>query len=105
MAKLTMHPTEHEKAEWSRCAQAMYKCGNNHAGHWFSAAAALPANAVITLALFEALQSCYRAWLVFNEQPRRHDDECNAANDASPVEVCFCGGRQRAIKGKTHVSH
>jgi hypothetical protein len=64
---MTIQPTTHEKAEWSRMAKSAYKTGHNACGHRFSAAAALPNGAVITLKDFDELQEIYRMWLVFNQ--------------------------------------
>lgn len=65
----TMVPTEHEKSEWSRMAQAAYKASLNPVGHRYSVAASLPKGGALPLARFDELQSGYRAWLVFNEFP------------------------------------
>ena len=58
-------PTDHEKREWARLAQAAYHTCRNAAGHTFSAAAALPAGATMDPQRFQKLQDGYRAWLVF----------------------------------------
>jgi hypothetical protein len=62
-------PTDHEKAEWSRVAQACYASGNNALGHRFSAYASLERGARMPADLFDNLQSIYRTWLVFGRLP------------------------------------
>jgi len=62
--------TEHDKAEWARCAQAMYAAGRNPAGHLLSMSAAYPRNAQMDAARFDRVQAIYRAWLVFGEFPQ-----------------------------------
>lgn len=57
-------PTEHEKAEWSRLAQAAYAQNINSIGHRYSVAASLCRNCGIPLKTFDALQSGYRQWLI-----------------------------------------
>lgn len=61
--------TAHEKAEWSRFAQAAYAAGSNSTGHRFSALAALPDGSRMTSSVFDSVQYTYRAWLVFGEMP------------------------------------
>lgn len=61
--------TEHEKAEWSRMAQAAYAVSRNDIGTRYSVAATLRRGEAMTAARFDALQAPYRAWLVFNEWP------------------------------------
>lgn len=60
-------PTEHEKREWSRMAQAAYAADRNDIGHRFSGAAALRVGEAMLVAAFDALQTEYRAWLTFGE--------------------------------------
>lgn len=67
MTKLAVHPTNHEKREWSRMAQAAYASDHNTIGHRFSAAASLPHDATMPIDRFDSLQRDYRAWLCFNE--------------------------------------
>lgn len=62
-------PNDHEKAEWSRVAQAAYSSGNNALGHRFSAYASLEHGARMPADLFDNLQSIYRTWLVFGRLP------------------------------------
>ena len=63
-------PTEHEKSEWSRFAQAAYKAGRNDLGHRFSMAAACTLKGqAIDGERFYALQDIYRDWLCFNRFP------------------------------------
>lgn len=64
-----MNPTDHEKAEWARCAKAMYAHGVNGAGHFLSALAALPRDADVAVHRFDMAQSIYRDWLNFNTYP------------------------------------
>lgn len=59
-------PTEHEKREWSRFANAAYRCGNNEIGHRMSVAASVSRHYQMPLATFDALQRAYRQWLCFN---------------------------------------
>lgn len=66
----TMTPTEHEKREWSRMAQAAYKIGRNDIGHRYSVAAAVTViGGTMEAAKFDTLQAGYRAWLCRNEFP------------------------------------
>jgi hypothetical protein len=60
-----MTPTEHEKAEWSRLAQAAYAAGYNSIGHRYSAAASLCRGCDMPIKTFDALQTGYRQWLLF----------------------------------------
>ena len=60
----TITPTQHEKREWSRMAQAAYAAGLNPIGHRFSAVAALPAQASMSLGNYDAAMTEYREWLV-----------------------------------------
>jgi len=65
---MTIIPTEHEKREWSRMAQAAYSAGHNAIGTRYSMASALCIiGAAMDLTRFDSLQSGYRAWLCFNE--------------------------------------
>lgn len=63
----TITPTDHEKLEWARCAQAMYAREENANGHKLSAAAALPHGAVMYAEKYDQVAAIYRAWLVFDE--------------------------------------
>lgn len=65
----TITPTWHEKAEWSRMAQAAYRANFNQIGHRYSIAASLASGERMTTARFDALQAGYREWLVFNRFP------------------------------------
>lgn len=60
----TVTPSAHEKAEWTRLAQAAYKAGRNAIGHRFSVAASLPSTGSMALATFDSLQADYRSWLI-----------------------------------------
>jgi hypothetical protein len=60
----TMTPTEHEKAEWSRLAQAAYSAGYNSIGHYYSAYASMFRGQDMRIAQFDKLQCGYRQWLV-----------------------------------------
>jgi hypothetical protein len=60
-----IHPTEHEKREWSRFARAAYQADRNDIGHRFSGAATLLIGESMSPAHFYALQEEYREWLVF----------------------------------------
>lgn len=70
-----IQPTEHERAEWSRAAHAMYARGRSDLGHVLSAAAAIKP---LTLAQFDRAATAYRAWLVFDE-PQRQQQADEAA--------------------------
>lgn len=59
-----MTPTEHEKAQWLRLAQAAYRVGHNAIGHHYSAAASLCRGCDMPLGTFDKLQSGYRQWLI-----------------------------------------
>jgi len=62
-----MTPTEHEKREWSRMAQAAYAIGNNDIGHKYSMAATLRIGEPMHVTTFDRLQSGYRQWLNWND--------------------------------------
>jgi hypothetical protein len=60
--------TDHEKAEWRRCALAMAHAGKHEVVDMFSrftASLSLPP----TVQEFDHAAGIYRAWLVFNEIP------------------------------------
>lgn len=81
-------PTEHEKREWSRMAQAAYAAGRNDVGHPYSMAATLRKGERMAVARYDALMSGYRAWLVFN------------AWESHDLHRCDCGWlarRDRAL--------
>lgn len=59
-----LRPTKHERAEWSRCANAMYGRGRNDLGHFLSANSA---KIEITSGTYDLLQAVYRAWLTDDE--------------------------------------
>jgi hypothetical protein len=61
---MNMTLTDHDKAEYARCAQAMYARGQNANGHLLSAVAA---KGVVPIQQFDRAASVYRAWLVFDE--------------------------------------
>jgi hypothetical protein len=61
---VTITPSAHEKAEWSRMAQAAYLAGHNATGHRYSVAASIPINAPVPVTTFDSLQTDYRAWLI-----------------------------------------
>lgn len=60
----SMTLTAHEKAEFSRCAQAMYQRGANAQGHLLSA---LAAKSEVPTQHYDLAAKVYRAWLTFNE--------------------------------------
>lgn len=60
-------PTEHDKAEWSRMAQAAYKCGHNSIGHRYSVAATISKGEQMPVSVFDSLQRPYRQWLIWND--------------------------------------
>ena len=62
-------PTQAEKDEWSRMAQAAYRANRNDLGHLFSAAASIAQNDRVRLDSFDLLQTIYRQWLVFGRWP------------------------------------
>jgi len=59
-------PTQNEKNEWARLAQAAYRVCCNEIGHTFSAAASLPHDGQLTVQRFDELQINYRQWLCFS---------------------------------------
>lgn len=61
MSLCIMHPTEHERAEWSRMASDAYKTGRNFWGHRYSVAATWNA---VRIGVFDTLQHHYRLWLI-----------------------------------------
>ncbi len=56
-------PTQHEKNEWTRMAQAAYGADRNSVGHRYSGAASIVTGARIPVSCYDALQADYRAWL------------------------------------------
>jgi len=60
-------PTEHDKREWGRLAQAAYFAGYNGVGHRYSGAAALRKGEAMLIERFDQLQCAYRSWLCFND--------------------------------------
>lgn len=64
-----MVPSQHDKNEWSRLAQAAYAAGRNDVGHRYSVAASLRTGEPLPLRFFDELQTGYRGWLVFGEWP------------------------------------
>jgi hypothetical protein len=69
-----VHPTEHEKNEWSRMAKAAYAIMRNDVGHAYSCAASLPHNGAMRFDYFDKLQDAYRAWLAFGNLPNNGFD-------------------------------
>lgn len=67
--KQQITPTEHEKREWARLAQAAYKVSRNDIGHEFSGAASLMRNQQMDVERFDFLQAGYRGWLNNNILP------------------------------------
>jgi hypothetical protein len=61
---MTVTPTQHEKNEWSRLAQAAYRSQVNEIGHTYSVAASLPHDGELTVERFDQLQANYRQWLI-----------------------------------------
>lgn len=58
-------PTEHEKSEWSRLAQAAYAVDRNDLGAKFSVSAACcGVGQSIPLHRFDELRRIYRQWLI-----------------------------------------
>ncbi len=57
-------PTDHEKREWSRLAQAAYAAGYNQVGHRYSTAASMYRGQEMRVDQFDSLQSGYRGWLI-----------------------------------------
>ena len=65
-------PTEHEKREWSRMAQAAYSAGRNDIGHRYSSASARTRiGESMPTDWFDNLQHGYRNWLIDNIFPVR----------------------------------
>lgn len=56
-------PTDHEKAEWARLANAAYAANINAIGHRYSTAAALGSNCEMPRRSFDELQRGYQLWL------------------------------------------
>lgn len=56
-------PTEHEKREWARLAQAAHNAKLNEIGHEFDLASSLKADQQMDVERFDHLQSGYRGWL------------------------------------------
>jgi hypothetical protein len=77
--KSVITPTQHEKNEWARFADAAYASGRNSTGHRFSAAAALMNDQSMSVARFDSLQADYRAWLCFGEWPTESDGVASMA--------------------------
>jgi hypothetical protein len=64
-------PTEKEKSDWSRCAQAAYRVGNNTVGHFMSGIASLEIGAATEDPLHETARLHYNAFLGrdYNDSP------------------------------------
>jgi len=62
-----IQPTQHEKNEWSRMANAAYKAYKSNIGHRYSSFSSLPNDATIRLDVFDTLQRNYRNWLIYNQ--------------------------------------
>ncbi len=67
--RIMITPTQHEKNEWTRMAQAAYGADRNSVGHRYSGAASIVTGARIPTSIYDSLQSDYRAWLIRNEFP------------------------------------
>ena len=65
--KMSITLTEHQRAEFARCAQAMYAKGKNRYGHALSAASAI--GYLNSAAKYDQLHHAYCAWLVFDQYP------------------------------------
>lgn len=64
---MNMPLTQHQRAEFARCAQAMYAHGSNRYGHALSAASAI--GHLDSVAKYNQLHHVYCAWLTFNQYP------------------------------------
>ena len=62
-------PTELEKKEWSRLAQAAYYANMNDIGHCFSGLAALRKGESLHVQTYDAIMTQYRDWLNFGFWP------------------------------------
>jgi hypothetical protein len=62
-----IQPTQHEKNEWARMANAAYKAYKSDIGHRYSSFSALPGDATIRIDVFDTLQRNYRNWLISNQ--------------------------------------
>lgn len=96
-----MTPTEHEKREWARMAQAAYQSGRNAVGHRYSAAAALRQDATISTELFDRLMDGYRRWLVdgvpTDAAPNTRDQHCTHPQQAwCDCDWCRLNGHWQA---------
>jgi len=65
-SSLPMTIIEHNRAEWSRMADAAASIGRSDVAARFRDAAT---RQQMTVREYDALQNDYRAWLVFNEYP------------------------------------
>jgi hypothetical protein len=59
--------TAAEQIALAKCAQAMYRNGENAVGHFLSASAT---KSELPLATYDRAMSTYRAWLCFDEVKR-----------------------------------
>lgn len=82
--------TAHCASEWSRMARAAYAADRNDVGHRYSMASACLQGSVLPARVYDALQSPYRAWLVFNELPSH-------AAIAEQGKVYACGIRKGGL--------
>lgn len=57
-------PTDYEKLEWARLAQAAYAASLNSIGTRYSVAASRPRGWEMAVTTFDGLQSGYREWLI-----------------------------------------
>jgi len=60
-------PTQNEKLEWSRMANAAYKQYRSDIGHRYSTFSALRNGESIRVDVFDTLQMNYRRWLIDNK--------------------------------------
>lgn len=66
--------TEHKKTEWKRFSEALEKAGKSINALHYSNASELPDGHCMAPNEYDALQTPYRTWLVFNEYPNEPTD-------------------------------
>lgn len=64
-----MTPSQQNKNEWARMAQAAYAAGRNAVGHRFSALASMRSTDSLSSRDYDLVQGQYRAWLIDHIYP------------------------------------
>jgi hypothetical protein len=67
--KMGIVPTEAEKYEWSKLAQAAYRQDKNDIGHFFSGLAAMRSDASLNESTFTVIQNQTADWKRFGWWP------------------------------------